>query len=136
MVDSTAISASGLRAQSVRLSTSASNIANLTTSGRIPDADNPNSSVYNPKDAVLDTVSIGAQGAGVRASVVGRENGTSIAYDPQSSFSNQDGFIAVPNISLEREIVDVKIAEIAYKANVQALKVADELNRELLDTLA
>ena len=34
--------------------------------------------------------------------------------------------------NLIEDIVDIKVAETAYKANVQTLKVADELTEELL----
>ena len=36
--------------------------------------------------------------------------------------------------NLIEDVVDIKVAETAYKANVAVLKVADELNEELLST--
>lgn len=35
---------------------------------------------------------------------------------------------------LIEDIVDIKVAETAYKANLQTIKVADELTKELLRT--
>ncbi len=43
-----------------------------------------------------------------------------------ASDSSQDNLI--------EDIVDIKVAETAYKANVAVLKVADELNEELLNS--
>lgn len=36
--------------------------------------------------------------------------------------------------TLIEDIVDIKVAETAYKANLQTIKVADELTQELLRT--
>jgi flagellar basal body rod protein FlgC len=36
--------------------------------------------------------------------------------------------------NLIKDIVDIKVAETSYKANLQTLKVADELTKELLKT--
>ena len=36
--------------------------------------------------------------------------------------------------NLIEDVVDIKVAETAYKANVAVLRVADELNEELLNT--
>ncbi len=35
---------------------------------------------------------------------------------------------------LTQDVVDIKVAETSYKANLQVLKVADELTQELLHT--
>ncbi len=39
------------------------------------------------------------------------------------------------SVGLIEDIVDIKVAETAYKANLQTIKVANELTEELLRTL-
>lgn len=130
MTDILSIATSGLRAQSTKLATSANNIANVNTTGALAE-DNPDTGAYAPIDTVLET----QNGGGVAASTQTRQNPYTTVYDPSSVYANADGLISAPNISLEEEIVDTKIAEIAYKANAKLISVAKELDEALLDTL-
>ena len=138
MVGSIPISLSGLKAQQQRLLASASNIANLTTSGPNP-ASTPDgtSSVYKPLTVTQKSVSIPNQGgSGTSATISQQEDGTTLIFDPQSNFADSDGLVAIPDISLEQEIVGLVTAEIAYKANAFAIKVASEIEDTLIDELA
>jgi len=138
VVDSLSISLSGLRAESKRVSVAASNIANVRTSGTIP-TNTPNaepSTVYRAQELQQSSVITGGTGSGVQTTVSERSDGISVVFDPSSIFADEDGLIAIPNIDLSKEIVDLLTAKTAYKANVFALKVADEVSDALLDTLA
>ena len=55
------------------------------------------------------------------------------AYAPDSPFSNADGEVGVPNVDLAEEAVNLKIAEITYKANISVIKTAGEMSNELLN---
>ena len=46
------------------------------------------------------------------------------------------GNIANPSSQSEiiEDVVDIKVAETAYKANIEVIRVADELTQELLNT--
>lgn len=130
------IALSGLAAQGKKAAVAAGNIANATTSGPVPSAQNGGkSTVYKPLQVNMTALSAEA-GGGVMASVTERANGISQAYAPESSDANAAGMIAVPNIDLANEIIDLKMAETMFKANIKALKTQDDMLGELLDTLS
>ncbi len=118
-LDAISIALSGLRGQSAKTAVSAENIANVSSSN------------YEAKDAVLSS-----NGTGVEVSVQTRQNPTFKTYSPDSALADNDGYVSVPNISLEEEAVNLLTAEIAYKANVSVIKTADEMQDSLLDVLA
>jgi len=138
MTDAVHISLSGMQAQKKRLLSSAANIANLTTSGAGPQNPPPDApEVFRPLSTAQKAVVTGSgSGAGVSAQITQAENGTTLVFDPSSPFADENGMIAVPEISLEREIVNLLLTKNAYKANALALKTAAETEKELLNTLA
>ncbi len=138
MVSSVPISLSGLQASQKQLLASASNIANLRTSGV-----NPNTSVdgktevYNPLKVTQESQAISGQGGvGVSATIIEREDGTTLISDPTSPLADESGLVAIPNISLDEEIVNLISAKIAYKANAFALEIGSEVEQSLIDELA
>ncbi len=139
MTDTLSIALSGLKAQGQKLAATASNIANVSTTGRIPDsprgAAGAGAVVYRPLQTTFVANVIGDTGAGVRAEVSARENGYSIVYDPSSAFADSEGLMAAPNIDLVEESVNLTEIKIAYKANIAVIKTQDEMLGELLDTL-
>lgn len=137
MTDAIAIALSGLKAQSQRLAATASNIANVSTTGAVPSADPsaPVSTVYKPLQTSFQSITIDGEGKGVTARVSEKQNGYSLAYAPDSPDANAEGLIAVPNVDLATEAVNLLITKNVYKANLLALKTADELTKSLLDEL-
>ena len=130
MVDAISTALSGLKAQQVRLSATASNIANAQTAGSPPSA-TAASTVYRPL-----SVSLTAQEAGgVTATVVERPNGYSLVSDPQSPYADAAGNVAVPNVDYAEEAVATIETRTAFKANLAVLRVQEELNDELLNTI-
>lgn len=127
MIKAIGIALNGLNAATQKLTASASNIANISTVGSLEEGEQQ---PYVP----LTTVSkaLGPETGGVRTDVVPKNPPFVPAYDPNSPFANEDGVIGVPNISLEEEIVNLKIAELTYKANIRTIKASEELNKELL----
>lgn len=134
MADAVSIALSGVNAQQKRLAATASNIANVSTSGSVPAADlsAPASTVYRPLTANLTSLATG----GVQASISADPKGYSLSYDPSSPYANSEGMIAVPNVDLTQEIVRTLEIESAFKANLAVLKTQDEMLGELLDTQA
>ncbi|MDI1228801.1 MAG: flagellar basal body rod C-terminal domain-containing protein [bacterium] len=134
MTDALSIALSGLRAQTTRLAATASNIANASTGGAVPSADPsaPASTLYTPV-----TVDFSAQaGGGVSAQVRPDPNAYSVIYDPSSSYANADGLVAVPDVDLAEQLVNLIETKAAYKANVSVIKTQDEILGDLLDTIA
>lgn len=134
MTDALSIALSGLRAQTTRLAATASNIANASTGGAVPSADPsaPASTLYTPV-----TVDFSSQaGGGVSAQVRPDPNAYSVIYDPSSSYANADGLVAVPDVDLAEQLVNLIETKAAYKANVSVIKTQDEILGDLLDTIA
>lgn len=121
MTNAIGIALSGLNSASTRLNASAANIANAFTSGSLEEG---GQAPYTPRDTVSS-----AQGetGGVQTQIISRDPAFSPAYSPESPFANEEGYIGVPNVDLATEIVNMKLAEISYKANIGSIKVADEM---------
>lgn len=132
MTDVFSIALSGLGAQQKRLAGTASNIANASTAGTVPGTvtSAPTSTVYKPLNVNLTSLASG----GVRADVTADANGYSLAYDPSSLYANSEGMIAVPNVDLTTEMVNLLEIKTSYKANLAVLKTQDEMLGALLDT--
>ncbi|TNE29660.1 MAG: hypothetical protein EP349_06285 [Alphaproteobacteria bacterium] len=134
MADSLQISLSGLKAQSQRLAAASSNIANLTSSGINPDSQTAiGPEVFKPLKVSQSAVS---PAGGTTATISQDENGTLLVFDPSSPFADENGAVAVPNISLEKEITDLLAIKIAYKANALALRTEEEIQKNLIDELS
>ena len=128
MINAISIALSGLTASVKRVEASASNIANVSTTGALNPADGP--APYTP----LTTTQKSVDGGGVRAEIVTTEPAFTPAFSPNSPFANADGLIAAPNIDLATEAVNLKLAELTYKANLQTIRTAEEMSDELLST--
>ncbi len=118
----------GLFAASKRVEASASNIANATSAGSL-DPGSP----YQPYEA-LTTIQTANGSGGTQATNIPKSPGIVNAYAPDSPFANSDGLVGVPNTDLAEDAVNLKIAEISYKANLKVLKVANEMSDALLGT--
>lgn len=125
MIGAISTALTGLLAASKKVEASASNIANMGSAGSLDPA-SPN----QPYQA-LTTVQTTAQGGGVQATNIPKKPGFVNAYAPDSPFANADGLVGAPNVDLAEEAVNLKIAEISYKANINVLKTADEMSEEL-----
>ncbi len=134
-MDTLSISLSGLRVQNSRMAVAASNIANITTSGSIPTTDNPVSNVYKPLSVSAIALSNYGQPAGVK-SIINEDDSFSVVFDPGSIYANTEGFIAVPDVSLEEEAVNMMVAKNAYKANLNVIKTQKEMLGELLEIVS
>lgn len=131
MIKAIGIAISGLQAASKRVHATASNIANLQTSGSITgEGKAPYSALTTTQSAQV----VDGQGAGVRAEYASKNPGFVPAFDPDSPFADENGVIGVPNVDLAEEAVNLNLAEIAYKANAAVIKTAAELSDELLKT--
>ena len=123
------ISATGLTAQRLRMGVISENIANInttrTTEGgpykrkvalfqEIPD--------LNFSRVFQNAMNRAALGAGVRVSEVTADNtpGGSV-YEPGHPDADADGYVAMPNVNIIEEMVDMISASRSYEANVTAL---------------
>jgi flagellar basal-body rod protein FlgC len=54
-------------------------------------------------------------------------------YDPQHPDADQDGYVAMPNINLMEEMVNMISATRSYEANVTALQAAKDMALKALE---
>lgn len=135
MVDPLSIALTGLTAQSRRLAATASNIANATTVGALPTAQTPASTVYKPLNVSFTALTVGSQGSGVMANISADEKGYSPAYDLSNPYANSEGLVAVPNVDLNREMVNLVETKALYKANISVIKAQSQMLGDLIDTI-
>ncbi|MBU6234647.1 MAG: flagellar biosynthesis protein FlgC [Alphaproteobacteria bacterium] len=132
MVSPVTIALTGMNAAATRIAASSSNIANASTTGAREGVEGPEP--YTPVDVVQ--VGIGSNTGelhGTKAITVDRNPATVPAFQPDAPFADENGVVAAPNVDYGTEIIDAKTAALAYKANAAVVKVASEMERELLD---
>jgi flagellar basal-body rod protein FlgC len=125
MIGAISTALTGLLAASKKVEASASNIANMGSAGSL-DPTSPN----QPYQALTTVQSTNGTG-GVIANNIPKTPGFVNAYAPDSPFANSEGLVGAPNVDLAEEAVNLKIAEISYKANIGVLKTAQEMSEEL-----
>jgi flagellar basal-body rod protein FlgC len=54
-------------------------------------------------------------------------------YDPTHPHANKDGYVAMPNINLMEEMVNLISATRSYEANATAVKAAKEMALKALE---
>lgn len=126
------IAGSGMAAQSVRLNTVASNLANAeSVSGSAETA-------YRAKHPVFEAVRAGLgphadAGAAVRvADIMEDGRAPEMRYQPGNPLANAEGYVFAPNVNVVEEMVDMISASRAYQNNVEVMNTSKEL---LLATL-
>lgn len=127
------ISGSAMSAQSVRLNTVASNMAN---------ADSVSSSVdktYRARRPIFaaqleQAVSDRQAGVGVNVKGIVESDAPLLKeYNPNHPLADKDGFIYKPNVNMVEEMTDMISASRSYQTNVQ---VADAAKKMLQQTLS
>jgi len=70
---------------------------------------------------------------GVSSSEVMDQSPPRMVYNPSHPDANQDGYVAMPNINIVTEMVDMIAASRSYEANVTALQAAKANARTAID---
>lgn len=117
------ISGSAMTAQSQRLNTVASNLANVDS------ATGPDGKPYRAKQVVFEATPMGgAAGAGVKVkSVVEDASPLKMLYDPKHPMANEQGYVAMPNVNPVDEMVNMISASRSYQNNVEVLNTSKSL---------
>lgn len=117
------IAASAMTAQSQRMNVTASNLANAdSTVG-------PDGLPYRARQVVFEAAGDGGQAVGgVRVSrVVVDPSPLRQVYDPRNPAADADGYVAMPNVNVVDEMVNMISASRSYQANVEVLNTAKGL---------
>jgi flagellar basal-body rod protein FlgC len=126
------IAGSAMSAQSVRLNTVASNLANANTvSG---DKDKVYRARYPVFQAVAEeSVRPGDTGAAVRVSeVIESEKAPLARYEPGNPLADANGYVYAPDINAVEQMVDMISASRSYQNNIEVMNASKEM---LLATL-
>lgn len=132
MINAISIALSGLQAAAKRIGASASNIANITTSGSLEDG---GKAPYHALTTTQRSQAVGSEGAGVIAEITPKNVDHVPVYDPSSVYANEQGLVGMPNVDLAEEAVNIMMAETAYKASLKTIDAQSRLDKELLNIL-
>jgi flagellar basal-body rod protein FlgC len=130
------IALSGLNAAARRVEVSASNVANVASTGVLPNADGTVPAGAPTAYAPLEVVQTASAGGGTQTTVTTVTPSTTAVSDPQAPFANQDGLVAAPNVDLSRELVSQMIASYDFAANAAVMTTDDRMTKTLLDIKA
>ena len=111
------IGSTGLVAQSIRLNTTASNIANVET------LEGPEGRPYRGRQVVFRTTPIqGTPGAGVEvANIVENDAPLRKEYKPGHPRADGQGYIEMPNVNPVEEMVNMISASRSYQMNIELM---------------
>jgi flagellar basal-body rod protein FlgC len=130
------IALSGMNAAARRLEVSASNVANVSSTGALPDAGGTVPAGAPTAYAPLELVQTASAGGGTQTSVTTAKPSTVATFDPQAPFANQDGLVAAPNVDLAQEMISQLVAKYSFAANAKVMKADDDMSRTLIDMKA
>lgn len=121
------IAGSALTAQSARLNAVASNLANADS---IVGADGQ---PYRAKQVVFKAMAVEGGGVGVRVThVVESAAPLRMQYDPSNPAANERGYVAMPNVNVVDEMVNMISASRAYQNNAEVMNTAKLLAQKTL----
>ena len=123
------IAGSGLSAQSVRLNTVASNLANADSVSGDPAA------VYKARHPVFQAVHAALSGksnaqgaAAVRVTSIAENSAPpTVRHDPGNPLADTQGNVYAPNVNVIEEMTDMISASRAYQNDVEVMSTAKDL---------
>ena len=139
-LDALHISSSGLSAQRVRMNVISSNLANANTTRTIKGGP------YKRKDVVFAA----QQGSGPFQNMLKPKNDSTLSevrvvgiitdprppqlkYDPQHPDANKQGYVAMPNVNIVEEMVNMISATRSYEASVAAINATKSMALKALE---
>ena len=137
------IAGSGMTAQSLRLNTTASNIANAET------ASSSTETTYRARKPVFAAVQqqmlnpdqqrmplLGEEGrasAGVRVEGIVESNAElQMRYEPDHPAANEDGYVYYPNVNVVEEMADMMSSSRSFQMNVDVMNTAKSMMQRIL----
>jgi flagellar basal-body rod protein FlgC len=132
------VSSSALKANTIRLNTISSNLANVETTSTPEGGPYKKKSVYfesrpmNFQKELEGNMKNAVQGVAV-TKILEDESPARKVYDPSHPDAKEDGYVEMPNISVLKEMVDMMSATRAYQANVTTIKSAKRMALKALE---
>lgn len=134
------VSATGLEAQTKRMNTISSNIANAETTRT--DTGGPYKKKTTVMGSVTDRESFGEilaseldeQVQGVQVMEVAEDKSAPrIIFNPDHPDANQEGYVELPNVNVVQEMADMISAQRSYEANVTTMGAAKAMAQKALE---
>lgn len=124
------IAGSALTAQSMRLNTTASNLANADS------VTSEDGQPYRAKQVVFSAEQVpqaGPGSVGVRVTdVVESAAPMRLVYEPHNPAANAQGYVEMPNVNVVEEMVNMISASRSYQNNAEVMSTAQTLLRRTL----
>jgi flagellar basal-body rod protein FlgC len=134
------IAGSGMSAQSLRLNTTASNIANADS------ASSSTGDVYRARkpvfSAIQQDVMLGstaeqmlgqAAGSGVQVKgIVESDAPLDIRYQPDHPMADDQGYVMYPNVNIVEEMADMMSASRSFQTNIDVMDAAKTMMQRIL----
>lgn len=116
------VAGSAMTAQAQRLNVVASNLANAeSTSG-------PDGQPYRAKQLEFMAAALPSGATGVKAGpVVEDQTPPRLLYNPAHPQANEQGYVAMPNVNVVEEMVNMLSASRSYQTNVDTLNAAKSM---------
>ncbi len=134
------IAGSAMSAQSIRLNTTASNIANADTASSSTDE------VYRARKPVFAAIQQSvmangfntaftdmpeSQGVEVKG-IVESETPLDMRYQPDHPMANEEGYVMYPNVNVVEEMTDMLSASRSFQTNVDVMDAAKNMMQRIL----
>ena len=140
MLDNFNISASALTAQRLRMDVISENIANVnTTRTENGEPYRRKMPVFQEKAGSFNDILVSKMKNnnsslnGVEVSEIAEDDSPfKMKYEPEHPDANEEGYVAMPNVNVTTEMVDMISASRAYEANVTALNTAKDMAQQAL----
>jgi flagellar basal-body rod protein FlgC len=132
------VSASALKAQTIRLNTISSNLANVDTTSTPEGGPYKKKSVYfqskplSFRDELDNNLQGSVQGVEVTKIIEDKDPPRKV-YDPSNPEADKNGYVSMPNISVLKEMVDMMSATRSYEANVTAIQSEKRMVLKAID---
>lgn len=120
------VAGTGMSAQSVRLNTTASNLANADSVSGDPNQ------VYRAKHPLFEAIRAGlganaaTNGVAVRG-IVEDQAAPAARYEPGNPLADANGYVYAPNVNAVEEMVDMISASRSYQNNVEVMNTAKDM---------
>jgi flagellar basal-body rod protein FlgC len=132
LVKAIKVSASGMKAQGVRLRVISENLANANSLAETPGGDPYRRKLVSFKE-VLDK-SMGANTVAVNK-VEFDQSEFGKRYDPTHPAADKDGYVSTPNVNSLIEMMDMREAQRSYSANLDMIDTSKRMIERTIDLL-
>lgn len=132
------IASTGMNAQTVRLNTTASNIANADSVGSSVDK------TYRARQPVFAVQAPGLAGSGMSGDDKGAGGGVNVLgivesnaplqmrYQPDHPAADEKGYVAYPNVNIVEEMANMMSSSRSFETNVEVANSAKQMLQRLL----